>query len=118
MVSTPVPGSLFSSNVCRSLVRVEALERRVPDPPVVSPLGELDLDYEPQIHPVRPFRERAARRGIEWRCLYLDGLDELAECATERVVPSAARTDLPGKPQRAAVVLADEDRADSDARPF
>ena len=90
----------------------------MPDLAVAGPLGELHLGDEPRLDPVGPLRERAGRRRVERRGVDLDGLEQSAELAAERVVPPSAGADLPGEPERAAFVVADEDRADTFARAF
>ena len=41
----------LATDVCRSLVRAEPLRRRVPDLPVVGPLGELHFGHESRLDP-------------------------------------------------------------------
>ena len=67
------------------------------DFPVAGPLGELHLGHESRLDPVRESAERAGWHGLERRRVDLEGLEELAERAAERVVPAAAGADFPGE---------------------
>ena len=80
------------------------------DLPVAGPLGELHLGHEARLDPVGAFRERAGRRRVERRGVDLDGLEKSAELAAERIVPPPTGADLSGEPERAAFIIADEDR--------
>jgi len=89
----------------------------VADLAVAGPLGELHFG-QPRLDPVRPFRERPGWRRVERRGVDLDGLEQSAELAAERIVPAPTRANFPGEPERASFVVPDEDRPDAFARPF
>jgi hypothetical protein len=83
---------------------------------VVGPLGEGDLGDELRLHPVRVFAKPPGRRRRERALCRFELVQRRSELA--RAFCREAGPDLAGEDQIVAVVVADEQRADSYARPL
>src|SRR5678816_4144411 len=89
----------------------------MPDPPVASPLRELDLRDEARSHEVRDFPEPPGWRWIEWRLVDRDLLEVASQLTAERRAPASAGTDLSGEAQTIPLIVAHENGPDPDTRP-
>src|SRR6186997_19130 len=80
---------------------------------VAGPLDKRRLDDDRRLHPVRA-QFRQARRDGKWRLGDFDRIEALAKIEQEFRVE--ARANLSGEHQVVAVVIANEQRPESDAR--
>src|SRR4051812_4903087 len=89
----------------------------MPHPAIGGPLAELDFRHSRRFHPVRVLAQPAGRWWIERSLVDLEFLQPSSQVQAERVAPPGSGSDLTGELQRAALVVADEDRADTHPRP-
>src|SRR5262245_20016721 len=104
---------LFTSDLARRLVVTDAKQARVPELAVHGPFDERDLDDDLRPDPVGA-QARQAAGFRERRTGNLEPVEPRAQIEQELRVE--ARADFPGEDEVAAVVVADEERAEPDAR--
>src|SRR3954447_10388712 len=111
--SDPRSGRTLAHDVARPLVLAQSEEARLTQPAGAGPLGEADLGDEPRLDPVGALRQRLDGLA-EGRLVRLERVELLAQVRQRPGVEPGA--DLAGVAQDAVLVVADEQRAEADAR--
>src|SRR5688572_3133523 len=103
----------FADDLRRLFVHPETLKGGMTYLSVSGPFGEHNLGHERRLHPVRLAAERPSGWRIEGRACLRDGIELLPQL--QRRAVGEACTDLSREDQLPALVVANQQRADSRA---